>query len=57
MQVFTVSESFGHQSRLKLYGRVENIYRELMFLMLVLLIGRAACEACFKQSEALPRSG
>ena len=31
MRVFTVSESFGN-SRVKLYGRVENIYRELMFL-------------------------
>ena len=31
MQVFTASERFGN-SRVKLYRRVENIYRELMFL-------------------------
>ena len=31
MQVFTASESFEN-SRVKLYRRVENIYRELIFL-------------------------
>ena len=31
MRVFTVSEIFGN-SRVKLYGRAENIYHEPMFL-------------------------
>ena len=52
-----VRVGWDNSRRYHYYAEIPYRWRVATPIWLVLLIGRAACEICFNQSEALPRSG